>query len=90
MLLDLRGVANAFVQPGKPDTAIEGSAQGINVVQVGAWVCGRRFRPAHVRRLRALCAAAARCAIPALLGTRLQQPLLPNVTRCSTPTGSAA
>lgn len=32
--LDLRGVSNAFVQPGQPTTAITGTAGGINVVQV--------------------------------------------------------
>lgn len=33
--LDLRGVSNAFVQPGRPTAAITGTAGGINVVQVG-------------------------------------------------------
>lgn len=35
MALTLRGVTNAYVQPGLPTTAIIGTAQGINTVQVG-------------------------------------------------------
>jgi hypothetical protein len=36
--LTLRGVTNAYVQPGLPTTAIIGTAQGINTVQVGGEV----------------------------------------------------
>jgi hypothetical protein len=38
--LDLRGVSNAFVQPATPTTAVTGTAQGINTVQVGACLGG--------------------------------------------------
>ncbi|PRW39301.1 cell shape-determining [Chlorella sorokiniana] len=55
--LDLRGVSNAFVQPGQPTAAITGTAGGINVVQIcqsvpfvsvpapnAAWTCGLQLR----------------------------------------------
>ena len=37
--LDLRGVSNAFVQPGQPSAAITGTAGGINVVQYTDGTC---------------------------------------------------
>ena len=37
--LDLRGVSNAFIQPGKPTTLITGTAGGINVVQYTDGTC---------------------------------------------------
>ncbi|PSC71861.1 DNA-directed RNA polymerase II subunit RPB1 [Micractinium conductrix] len=50
LLLDMRGVSDAFAEPGQPTATITGRAQGLNTVQYSAGTCNveSAFGPALV------------------------------------------